>query len=101
AAHESQHPQGQRTQGQPSHAYTGPTKQRLDSDTSSMPFGTPASRRLLLTMVLCAVLIDAAAIGSFYAFDVERRPQQIRFVFTPVWVLATLAVCAVYLKRIR
>jgi hypothetical protein len=66
-----------------------------------MPFGTPASRKLLLTMVLFIVMIDAVAIGSFYAFDVERRPEQIRFVFTTVWVLATLAVCAVYLKRIR
>jgi hypothetical protein len=66
-----------------------------------MPFGTPDSRKLLLTMVLFVVLIDAVAIGSFYAFDVERRPEQIRFIFTAVWVLLTLAVCAVYLKRIR
>ena len=66
-----------------------------------MPFGTPVSRKLLVTMVLFVVLIDAVAIGCFYAFDVGHRPDQIRFAFTAVWVLATLAVCAVYLKRIR
>ena len=66
-----------------------------------MPFGTPVSRKLLVTMVAFVVLIDAIAIGCFYAFDIERRPEQVRYAFTAIWVLVTLAVCAVYLKRIR
>ena len=66
-----------------------------------MAFGTPASRKLLLTMVVFVAGIDGVAIGSYYAFDVARRPQQIQLAFTALWVLLTLAVCAVYLKRIR
>ena len=66
-----------------------------------MPFGTPASRKLLVTMVALVVAVDAVAIGSYYAFHLDRRPQQIQFAFTATWILLTLAVCAVYLKRIR
>ena len=66
-----------------------------------MPFGTPASRKLLITMVLFVVVIDAVAIGAYYAFDLDHRPDQVRITFTALWVLLTLAVCAVYLKRIR
>jgi hypothetical protein len=66
-----------------------------------MAFGTPASRKLLVTMVLLVAAVDGVAIGSYYAFELDRRPQQIQLVFTAIWILLTLAVCAVYLKRIR
>ncbi|HKO15825.1 MAG TPA: hypothetical protein VJU87_06280 [Gemmatimonadaceae bacterium] len=66
-----------------------------------MPFGSPQSRKLLLTMVLLVVVLDAIAIGGYFALRVAMRPQQIQIGFVVVWTLLTLAIVAVYLGRIR
>jgi hypothetical protein len=64
-------------------------------------FGTPASRKLLLTMVVLVIAVHAIAIGIYFAFDVARRPNPLQTGFVIVWTVATLAIVLVYMKRIR
>ena len=66
-----------------------------------MAFGTPASRKLLLTMVSLVVALDVVAITLYYILGIERRPNQLQTGFVVVWSLATLAIVTVYMKRIR
>ena len=66
-----------------------------------MAFGSPQSRKLLLTMVLLVVALDAVAIAIYYAAGIALRPNQIQMGFVVVWTLATLGIVAVYMKRIR
>ena len=66
-----------------------------------MPIGSPASRKLLLTLVVLVVVLDAVAIGTYYAFGLSQRPNQVRMAFTVVWAMITLAIVLVYLHRIR
>lgn len=66
-----------------------------------MAFGTPASRRLLLTMVVLVVALHAIAIGIYYGLGVAHRPNQLQTAFVAVWTAATLAIVLVYVKRIR
>jgi nitric oxide reductase large subunit len=66
-----------------------------------MPIGSPASRKLLLAMVLLVVVLDVVAIGAYYAFGLSQRPNQVRMAFTVVWAMITLAIVLVYLHRIR
>jgi len=64
-------------------------------------FGTPASRKLLLTMVSLVVALDVVAIGLYVGVGIARRSNQIQTVFVAVWTLATLGIVLVYMKRIR
>lgn len=66
-----------------------------------MAFGSPASRKLLLTMVLLVVALDAIAIGLYYMLGIGGRPNQLQTAFVVVWSLATLGIVTVYMKRIR
>jgi heme exporter protein D len=66
-----------------------------------MPFGSPASRKLLLTMVLLVVGLDGLAVGVYYGFDIGRRANQVQMAFVVVWTMLTLAVVLVLLHRIR
>ena len=66
-----------------------------------MAFGSPASRKLLLTMVLLVVGLDAVAIGAYYAFDVGHRANQHQMAFIVAWTMITLAIVLVFLHRIR
>ena len=66
-----------------------------------MAFGTPASRKLLLTMVSLVVALDVVAIGLYVGVGIARRSNQIQTVFVAVWTLATLGIVLVYMKRIR
>lgn len=66
-----------------------------------MAFGSPQSRKLLLTMVVLVAVLDAVAIGLYYMFGIAQRPNQLQTGFVVVWVLATLAIVTVYMKRIR
>ena len=66
-----------------------------------MPIGSPASRKLLLTMVVLVVALDAVAIGTYYAFGLSQRPNQVRMAFSVIWAMITLAIVLVYLHRIR
>lgn len=69
--------------------------------TALMAFGSPVSRKLLLTMVLLVVGLDVLAIALFYAFGMERRPNQVQMAFIVAWTMVTLAIVLVYLHRIR
>jgi len=40
-----------------------------------MAFGSPQSRKLLMTMVLLVVALDAVAIGIYYAADIAPSAQ--------------------------
>ena len=66
-----------------------------------MPFGTPASRKLLLTMVSLVIALDVVAIGLYYMLGIARRPNPLQMGFVIAWTLATLGIVAVYMKRIR
>jgi hypothetical protein len=64
-------------------------------------FGTPASRKLLLTMVLLVAALHGLAIGVYYGLHVANRPNQVQTAFVIIWTVATLAIVLVYMKRIR
>lgn len=66
-----------------------------------MAFGSPVSRKLLVTMVLLVVGLDALAVGAYYTLGVARRENPIQMAFIVVWTMATLAIVVVYLHRIR
>ena len=67
----------------------------------TMAFGSPASRKLLLTMVLLVVGLDGIAIGLYYVLDIARRANQVQMAFIVVWTMLTLAIVLVLLHRIR
>lgn len=62
---------------------------------------SPEIRRQLIRLVVGVVVLDAIAIGLFYAFDIPGRPVRTQQIFTVVWTLATLAVVLPLLSRIR
>jgi nitric oxide reductase large subunit len=64
-------------------------------------FGTPVSRKLLLTMASLVVGLDAVAIALYYALGIARRANNVQMAFVVVWTLATLGIVLVYMKRIR
>jgi hypothetical protein len=64
-------------------------------------FGSPDSRKTLLTMVTLVVALDAIAIAIYYALHIGLRSNQVQNIFVGVWVVATLAIVVVYMKRIR
>lgn len=66
-----------------------------------MPFGSAASRKLLLTMVALLVVLEAIMITIRYALGIEYRSNQVQMGFAAVWILATLAIVVPYMKRIR
>ena len=66
-----------------------------------MAFGSPQSRKLLLTMVALVAALDAVAIGLYYMLGIAQQPNQLQTGFVVVWVLATLGIVTVYMKRIR
>jgi len=66
-----------------------------------MAFGSPKSRKTLLTMVVLVVVLDAVVIGVYYVLGIPSRSSQVQMAFVGAWVLATLAIVVVYMKRIR
>jgi hypothetical protein len=66
-----------------------------------MAFGSPTSRKLLLTMVLLVVGLDAIAIALYYVLDLRSRANQVQMAFVVAWTMATLAIVLVFLHRIR
>lgn len=66
-----------------------------------MAFGSPRSRKLLLTMVVLVVALHALAIAMYYGLGIGRRTNQLQMAFVAVWTTATLAIVLVYMRRIR
>ena len=52
-------------------------------------------------LIVGILLVDAAAIGSYYLVGMETRSAGVRLGFTIAWVVATLAVVVPRLQRIR
>jgi hypothetical protein len=64
-------------------------------------FGTPVSRKLLLTMILLVVGLHVVAIALYYGLRIPDRPNRVQTGFVVVWTVATLGIVLVYMKRIR
>ena len=47
------------------------------------------------------VALHGVAIGIYYGLGIGHRPNQIQTGFVVVWVLCTLGIVTVYMKRIR
>ena len=58
-------------------------------------------KKLLLTMVVAVVVLDAAIIGLYYAFRIADRAIKTQETFVAVWVVLTLIVVTTMMKRIR
>jgi hypothetical protein len=64
-------------------------------------FGTPVSRKLLLTMILLVVGLHVVAIALYYGLRIPDRPNRVQTGFVVAWTVATLGIVLVYMKRIR
>jgi hypothetical protein len=60
-----------------------------------------ALRRATVHLVLGVVILDAVAMGAFYAFGIGHGPERTRTIFVIVWTLATAIVVAFLLRRVR
>ena len=58
-------------------------------------------KRLLLILVASVAVLDAAAIGLYYAAHIQDRPVKTQQTFVAVWVVLTLIVVTTMMKRIR
>jgi flagellar basal body-associated protein FliL len=63
--------------------------------------GTRDPKKLLLTLVLTIVVLDACVIGLYYAFHIQARAVKTQQTFVAVWVVLTLLVVTTLMKRIR
>lgn len=66
--------------------------------------GMPQTRdpkKLLLTLVLSIVILDAVVIGLYYALHIQDRAVKTQQTFVAVWVVLTLLVVTTLMKRIR
>jgi hypothetical protein len=52
-------------------------------------------------MVALVVGLDVAAIAIYYALDITHRAYRVQTGYVAIWVLATLGIVLVYMKRIR
>jgi hypothetical protein len=52
-------------------------------------------------MVALVVALDVLAIGLYYMLGIAQGPNQLQTGFVVVWVLATLGIVTIYMKRIR
>ena len=65
---------------------------------------TPVARELkryLLTLVVGVFVLDAVAIGVYYAFHIADQRANTQELFVAVWVILTLVVVTTMMKRIR
>ncbi len=58
-------------------------------------------RQVTLQLVLAVTALDAVAIALFYLSGIERAAPRAQMVFTAGWVLATVLVVVVMLRRVR
>lgn len=65
-----------------------------------MPAPNPL-RKHFLTLVVSVVVLDAVVIGLYYALHVAERTIKTQETFVAVWVVLTLLVVSIPMKRIR
>lgn len=61
--------------------------------------GQTEVRRRFLQLVISVVVFDAVVIAIWYAMDIRNAPQRTQLLFGWGWMLATLLVVGVGLKR--
>ena len=66
-----------------------------------MPPQARDPKKLLLTLVVSIVVLDAAVIGLYYALHVQDRTVRTQQTFVAVWVVLTLLVVTTLMMRIR
>ena len=62
---------------------------------------TPELKKLLLTLIVAIVVLDATVIGAYYAFHIADRAVKTQQTYVAVWVVLTLIVVTTLMKRIR
>jgi type VI protein secretion system component VasK len=60
-----------------------------------------ALRKATLHLVLGIVILDAVAMGLFYALGIPHGPERTRTIFVAVWTFATAITVAFLLRRVR
>ena len=60
-----------------------------------------ALRRATLHLVLGVVILDAVALGLFYALGIPHAPERTRTIFVALWTFATAITVAFLLRRVR
>ena len=65
------------------------------------PPATSELKKHLLTLIVSIVVLDTTVIGLYYAFHVPDRAVKTQQTFVAVWVVLTLAVVTILMKRIR
>ena len=66
-----------------------------------MPPQARDPKKLLLTLVVSIVVLDAVVIGLYYALHIQDRTVRTQQTFVAVWVVLTLLVVTTLMKRIR
>jgi hypothetical protein len=62
---------------------------------------TPEMKKHLLAMIVGVVVLDAAFIGAYFAFDLRARAIRTQQTYVAVWVVCTLIIVTTLMKRIR
>jgi hypothetical protein len=62
---------------------------------------TAELKRLLVTLIVSVVVLDAIMIGGYYALHVSMRAEKTQQTYVAVWVVVTLAIVTTMMKRIR
>jgi hypothetical protein len=60
-----------------------------------------ALRKATLNLILGVVILDAVAMGLFYALGIGHGPERTRTIFVAVWTFATAIMVAFLLRRVR
>ena len=60
-----------------------------------------ALRTATLHLVLGVVVLDAVAMGLYYALGIAHGPERTRTIFVAVWTFATAITVALLLRRVR
>lgn len=60
-----------------------------------------ALRRATLQLVLGVAVLDTLALAVYFVGGIEHAAGRTRQIFTVVWLVATVLVVAVLLKRVR
>ena len=58
-------------------------------------------RQATLHLVLGVVILDAVAMGLYYALHIATGPDRTRTIFVAIWTFATAVTVAFLLKRVR
>ena len=58
-------------------------------------------KKHLITLILAVTVLHSAMIGGFYALHIPARAAKTQQVYAAVWIVLTLIVVTMMMKRIR